>query len=208
MFGLLRCLLGLVVSLICFFVFRKLHVERKIVCYLSSVIIGILVASVAGVFPVENNYASFNSPESAFLYYNPDVTAVELVVPGEYADMVIGKKDETYVHTFLPKSDGQWKIGTGLNSKKIAYRIMANAVIHLFQYADTSDFFIVVVDTVGNTLEISDSRCSTFFITEQDNSGLGKKTTTYYTYVSEMDTQYSLTVDGNIISFTEDELSA
>ena len=182
---------------ICCYLIKKSHVIRKRKWLLIAFVTIVLLITASDLIPVENIFVTFPSPESAYNYNNSG--DVKLVVDGEKTDFIVGLKGDTTVYTIVPKSEGGWKLGMALNTKRVFQMIYDGIIIYVYQYQHSDDYYVTVLDTNGGKLEITDNRDSKFQYMEQENSVLNESFYTYYTYIKGFDDQYTLTVNDKVI---------
>lgn len=164
-----------------------------------SGVLSIILIVLMNFVPIENLIVTFNSPKSVYDYYTWGKSEIQLVVNGKQSDLVIGNKNGADNYLIVPKTPGGWKIGIGLNTKRVSQKIYNGIVIYVYQYKDTNDYYVTIMDTRGNYLKISDSYNSQFLMLEKENSGLKKTFVTYYANITQYSSQYSIYVDGNQI---------
>lgn len=157
----------------------------------------IILITVSALIPIEDNFITFSSPASAFNYNHTE--KVDLIVNGKKTDFVVGTKGDTDVYTIVPKSNDGWKMGMGLDTKQIVQTISDGIAVYLYQYKNTNDYYITVLDTNGGSSEVADNRDSKFKCLEKPNNVLNKTFYSYYAYIDSVDKQYALTVNGKLI---------
>lgn len=154
----------------------------------------VFLATLFSLPPIENAFIEFSSPDAAYHYNHSG--EVRLIVAGEKNDFIVGDKGDVYAYAIVPKSNGHWKIGMGFDTKRIFQATSDGIVIYVYQYKNSSDYFVTVLDTKGGKLDIIDSHNSDFKCLEDSNSTLGKEFYTYYAYVGGFDADYCITIDG------------
>ena len=151
--------------------------------------------------PVENLFITFDSPEAAYEYYNWGGSNVELIIEGNSCDFVVDRQSEFDTYLIIPKTTDGWKIGIGSNTRRIAQKISDGIVLYIFQYKNTNDYFITIMDTNGGESKISDDYNTEFYALEKNNPVLKNTFITYYAHVPDFNSQYSVTVNDNLIVF-------
>lgn len=200
MFGILRILVGVALGIVAFlfvFKFAKTHLRR----WLAIIIIlsVILLTTILGFVPFENWVYSFKSAEEVYEYYYFSEEKAKLVVEGGQSDFVVGTKNNVSTFLIVPKTADGWKIGIGSNTKRIVQKLSNGIVVYVYQYKNTSDYFITILDTNGGESTISDEYNTKFLSLERNNDSLGKTFVTYYAHITNLDPQYSVTVNDNKI---------
>ncbi len=200
MFGTLRILVGAVLGIISIlFVFK--FAKTQIRGWLSIIIIlsVILSITILGFVPFENLVYRFKSAEEVYEYYYFLEEKAKLVVEGEQSDFVVGTKNNTSTFLIVPKTADGWKIGIGSNTKRIAQKLSNGIVVYVYQYRNTSDYFITILDTNGGESTVSDEYNTKFFSLERYDDSLGKFFVTYYAHISNFNSHYSVIVNDNKI---------
>ena len=175
----------------------KSHTIYKRRWLIVSLVVALILTTISALIPIENAFVTFTSPQSAYNYNNSG--NVKLIVNGAKTDFVVASKGDTDVYIIVPKSDGGWKLGMGLDTKRIAQTISDGVSVYVYQYKNSGDYYITVLDTNGGPSEIIDTHSSKFQFLDKYNSELNKTFYTYYTYINGYDDQYALTVNGKTI---------
>ena len=179
---------------------KKLQVTHKYKLYISSVIITVLFVTILAFIPFENLFITFNSPAKVFDYYNRGKSDIKLVVKGKDSDLVIGDNNNTDVYLIVPKTASGWKIGIGMNTKRISQKIHNGTAIYVYQYKNRGDYFVTILDTDGGELQITDSCNSKFSSLEKTEPFLEKKFVTYYANIRDFTQQYWISINGEEIT--------
>lgn len=198
LFTIFRLIFWIVAFIICILFIMKSHITYKRRCYIVSFVIAVTFMIISAFIPIENTFMTFSSPKSAFNYINSG--EVKLVVNGENTDLVVGVKNDTDVYAIIPKSNNGWKLGVGLDTKRIIQKISNGIIIYVYQYKNSEDYYITVLNTNGGKSELVDNRNSKFYTIDKTNDNHGKTFYTYYAYIQNFDEQYVLNVNGESIS--------
>ena len=197
MFGLIRIILGGLLWLSAIFLIRKTDTVNKKSHYIFTAVIVIFFTTLLAFFPFENALITFKSPEEAYKYYNIGVGNVELVASGKSSDLVVGEKDDTDVYLIIPRVEGGWKIGLGIDTNKILRKTKGTTELFVYQYKDTDDYYIVVFDYMKENLDIIDSHNSQFrSITKRQNQN--SVTRIYFSSVDGLDDYWIIVNDKKI----------
>ena len=170
------------------------------ICFLA-VTISIIFMIVLAFIPFENLFITFSSPEKAFHYYQGSKTKVKLVVKGKDSDLVIGEDDDTHIYLIVPKVANGWKISNAINKKHIShiYGMYNSISVDVYQYKNTNDYFVAILDTNGGYSQITDSFNSKFSSLVQPIDVLEKTYVTYYTNIQDFTDEYWVNVNGEKI---------
>lgn len=164
----------------------------------------ILVAGMAVVLltvlfflPFENIFYSFQSPEDVFSYKYPGTSDIQLVIEGQESALVIGDKERETLMSYVRKEDDNWKLDVGVAHKEIATEMIENGLVLVYQYRDSHDYYIEIIDMEGTIASISDNLHSQF-VSYKGNEFISY----YYAAVTDFDENYSLTINDTKISLT------
>ena len=200
MFGLVRLLIGCILFICAVLVIKRFKAAHKNKKYVISAIVAVALTAILAFLPFENIFVTFDSPECVYRYVSFGNSDVKLVVDGQDSDLVIGDNNGADVYLIVPKTSDGWKIGIGANTKRVAQKIADGVVIYVYQYKDTRDYFVTVLDTAGGPIEIAYSCNSEFVSLERANDSLDKIFTTHYASIPNIDQQYWVKVNGEDIS--------
>ena len=186
-----RLVFGLVlfVACVCFIKFRLNSNKTKhyIITFISVCIITALI----NLFPIENIFLTFSTPEAAF----NNVGIVKLIIDGERSNLIVSEKGDIDNYIIIPQSDEGWKIGIGLKTKKIIQKNLSDIIICVYQYGNSSDYYVTILNINGGRAVITDNRQSNFSETHKVNKTLNKTFYTYYAYVNNIDVNYSININ-------------
>lgn len=202
LFGIMRIILGVFIFATCFFIAKVSKTNRKRRFYMISLLFAILCSTLSFLFPFENVFVTFSTPESAFAYANSG--NVKLVIGGSKTDFVVAEKGDINIYSIIPKAEKGWKLSVGFDTKNIIQKVSNGIVIYVYQYKNTDDYYITIFDTNGGPLEVADIYNSEFFYLTRIDEYLNETFYTYYTYVQKLDSQYCLTVNGQPISIIKE----
>lgn len=125
-----------------------------------------------------------------------------LVVEGEESAWVLG--DE--VSDIIPKSGTGWKLSLVGDLKTIITNISLNGIgFWVYQYKDSEDYYIMVSDPKGGAADVTDNRNSEFYYLTDDSNTLDLTYYTYYAYVNNIDDEYTLIVNGEVIPVVDEQ---
>lgn len=203
MFMIIRLTIGCVFLALSIMAIAKSRAIHKRLLYIISTSVSVTLILVLAFLPFENLFISFNSAKDAYEYYVLGKSSIELVVEGDGCDLVVDRKNDSDTYLIIPKTSHGWKVGIGSNTKRRVQKITDGIVIYVYQYKNTNDFFVTVLDTNGGDTSVSDDNNTHFFSLEKKNDSLGISFITYYGHISSLDTQYSIEVNGNKVSLGE-----
>lgn len=199
MYAIIRLILTFIIFGCLALLFRKNKKYRKRVLYIVFASMSVFFYVVSMFFPFENLLVSFDSPKSAYEYYSFDRSKIELVVEGEHCDFLVARKGSSETYLILPKTEDGWKIGIGSHTKRIVQQQSDEVVVYVYQYKNTSDYFVTIFSTSGGELTVSDDSNTEFFALERKDDVLGSTFVTYYGHIANLTSQHCVTVNGNEI---------
>ena len=198
MFIILRLIIG-IIFLLFMVIIIKIKFKYKFKGYIFSVILSVILVTAIAFLPFENLFITFDSPESVYNYVNFGKSNIELVVSGKNCDFIIDDKKNSYSYLIVPKCQEGWKIGIGSNTKRIMSKIYNDIVIDVFQYKNTNDYFIVLLNTKGESINLKDSNNSVFYSLKKSNNQINETFITYFINVFNLDSEYWLSINGERI---------
>lgn len=194
--GIVRLILGVIIFFILELLFKKAAVKNNkknnSIFFFISLIITVLLL----MFPIENAFATFSTPQSAFSY--SQTGKVQIVVNGKNSSMVVADENGTNKIAVFPKSDdlSGWKIGNGNNIKFVAELYEKDIFAQIYNYSSTDDYYIIVNTYDAKICEISDNHNSDFRLFGTDDKN---KYCQYIAYIEDFSEDYVLTVDGKSV---------
>lgn len=202
MFITVRLVISILITIFMNFIFKKRCFKEKNKSFkiLSNIIMVCCVVFALSFCPFENLILTFNTPEKVFKYVNPKVHEVSLVVPGSESDLLVAEDNNSYFYLIVPKNNEGWKLGITHNTKRISQKIHNDNVIYVYQYADTNEFFVTVSNVNGGYISINDICSSKFYSLEQERKSLSKTYVVYFASISNYDSNYTITIDGESIN--------
>lgn len=191
MFGTIRIILCSILLMICILLLKKKRkLKKKNVIIAIAVIV--LLCTLSGIVPVENYFFTFSTPEKAFNYMYSEKPV--LVIDGKETSLVVGREaTDDYIYLVLPKCSKGWKLGRGIDTKLKEQILNEEMVIALYQYKETEDCYITILDISGKEADIFDSCNSTFVAF--DGGGENMNATLYFSHVSNYDGNYWIKIN-------------
>ncbi len=173
--------------------------KRKFYAIFTTITIALYV--LLSFIPFENLFLTFDSPESAYEYFIPGKSDIELVVEGNNCDFIVDRNKDTDTFLIIPKTENGWKIGTGSNMVRVDQKLTDGISVNIYQYKNSNDYFITILDTNGGESKISDNFNTVFYSLERNTDYLGKTYVTYYAHIPDFNVNYCLDVNGEQITF-------
>ena len=205
MYGIIRIVVGSV-FLICLILFiRKSKLINKRKLYTMFSLLTIVFMVVSYFLPLENLFITFDSPEKAYKYISFEKCDIEHILTGNNCDFIIARKGNVKEYSAVPKTSEGWKIGLGIDNKRIYNEFYDGILVTVFHYKNTDDYFITVRDQKGDESTISDDYNTEFCAVKETNEYTGKTAVTYYGHITDFPPVYTVTVRGNKIVLSEDK---
>lgn len=197
MFRFLFWILLLVIFLL---LIKKLHINHKFRWTAITFMITLALTTIVYLFPIENAFMTFSSPQSAYRYNH--FGYVNLVINGKQTDFVVASNGDTDLYTIVPKTKEGWKIGMGSDTRIISQIITDGIVVYVYQYKNSDDYYIIISNTNEGPLKISDSRGSKFISSNKTSSAVNKDYYTYYAYINNFNNMYEVIIDDKVVEFS------
>lgn len=195
MYNIIRIIIGCVFLVSSTIIIKKSKITRKRILYVVFTGISVALITALALVPFENLFITFSSPESAYDYYSLGKSNIELVVEGNNCDFAIDRNNNSDTHLIIPKTTDGWKIGIGLHTKRIVQKFSNGISIYVYQYKNTNDYFITILNTSGGESTVSDEYNTNFHSLENNDYVYGKTFVTYYAHIPDFNTQYSIMVN-------------
>lgn len=196
LFILPRIVIWLVASVIVVLIIRATNIVRKGLVGFLSVALCLIIVSVSAVYPVENLFVDFKSPESVFNYTN--FGEVNDIVYGKESCMVIyTDRNSSGGHYIIPRSEKGYKIPSFFASKKVSNKFDKEGNFDVYNVSGTNDYYVVGI-ILSNTVEpeIIDSENRPVKYITIDMGDTETKTVVIYSYVENFNNDSYLIIDG------------
>lgn len=101
-----------------------------------------VLSTISGLFPVENLFFSFKSPDKVLNYYQGG--KVEDILNGNDSSMIIySDRNSVVSHFIVPKSEKGYKIPSLFSVKKISYKFDRDGNFDIYNILGTNDYYVV-----------------------------------------------------------------
>lgn len=118
---------------------KKLLSKKPVVCIVGAV--GLLLASLIAIFPVENIFVRFNTVDEIFSYTTTG--QIEKIIEGEHSCLVFYKRDnDEYAQTFFLKDENGYMLSSFYSRSEIKKVNVTDKVLSICNISDTSDYYI------------------------------------------------------------------
>lgn len=180
-----------------FVVFKKKSKLFKFFLIVSSILI-----SISTIFPFENLFIEFSSPDDVFKYKYNSGEIVNYIYGNNSCMLVFKQNNSTYNSCIIPKNNnGNYKIPSNWTFENSALAIGEN-FSYLSKVNNTNDCYISgkYVDNDNSTIDISDNYKSRFLTYSDYNEIRNQYNVSYFAIIESTDSYY-LTIDNKQYTF-------
>lgn len=203
LFSLIRIVLWVIVSVILCFIVKRSNIVRKKLASILGVILCMIIISISGVFPIENSFINFQTPESVFNYTNTG-EIIDIVYGNESCMSIFSKENNNGGYYFIPKSENTYKIPNYYYNRKIIHNFNSRGSFDIFNPKNTKDYYIYgVTVTNEDNIDIVDSDNKIVNNLVIDNGNSSTKTIILYGLIENYTNDYYITINGEKISLID-----
>ena len=167
---------------LCFLALRRIRrsrIKRKRAVSVISVVLILCLISLTAVFPIENLFVHFETPESAFRYASSG-TIVNTIPGSDSCLVVYSTGSNTYRETIFPMSEQGYQLPNFYGVRTVSDGEAEGGSHVVLQYSASNDRYACwVLYSPGVTAEAAGNSDSAFTIPAGDG-----KTTLYYALIS------------------------
>jgi len=202
LFNVFRVFLWLAIIAVVFIWTKKSAVKKRGLIISLVALLSFALITVASVFPIENLFISFQSPENVFNY--AENGEVDEVIYGKESCMVIYSNDKnTRAPYFTPKKEKGYKIPSYFGIKRISQKFDQDGLFNVYHVLGTDDYYIVGfanADSLRVDIYSGDNVlvANTKVITIKSDSNSIR----FYSYIENFTTEYYLLIDGKRVHIT------
>jgi hypothetical protein len=137
-------------------IIRKTKIIRKKLVLLLAMVVSLCLVSVTAMFPVENLFVNFSSPESVFNYTCSG--KIESILYGSNSSMICcATGNSAYSHTFVLKSKAGYKIPGYFSARRVSHKQDKDRIFNVYHVLGTEDYYINgVVKAEENEMSVFD----------------------------------------------------
>lgn len=196
LYGLFRIIFGGIVFTISLLVLKRTRFFNKKIVFLTLILYAIII-SVFALFPVENLFISFKTPENVLNYYSISKGKVDDIIYGSDSCMLIYSEGSNVGGYFIiPKSKSGYKIPSFMSVS----RILRDRHFTVYNIVGTNDYYVYGVavseDDEINIIDSNDNEVKSI-ITQIKNTST--KIIWTYSFVENFTTEYYILINGEKI---------
>lgn len=200
MFEISRLFLWIIFSTIIVFIISKSKIVAKKMVSIFCVVICLMIVSLSAIYPTENFFFTFESPEKVFYYTN--CGEIIDVINGKDSCMVVfSTRSSEIKHYIIPKTENGYKIPNFFRTKKVIHKFGQDGAFDVYNLLTTKDYYIVgTILSVSDEPIIIDSYNQPVKNIMVDLGDSKTKIVKIYSYVENFNNDYYFIVDGTKIS--------
>jgi len=184
------------IVILCFMKKITLKINVRWITIVMFLTVAVLLIAGSSLF-IRQHFIPFSSPENAYKHVYGGKTYI--VVEGVESDFVIGDKDAKYIN----KSKKGWTVPIINISITKGMKRINSTTIYVTQHNFSDEYYLTILDSENNSLDIQDNRNSTFYKFNNTNKESNIQSCIYYTYVNKINSDYSITVNGETLKVFE-----
>ena len=132
----------LLIPIVLFIIVLNRRFIRKTIVKILALILCAVLSLTLCIFPFENLFYSFSTPEKLFNYISTD--KIVDIVYGDNSCMIYYQTDKnSYSYIFSKKHNGGYKILNYFSYKKVSSRLDSNGSISVYNISKTEDFYVL-----------------------------------------------------------------
>ena len=202
MFGFLRTIISILFLVIVAIIIRKKLIKKKFI-YIIIIIGFFLSSGTVTVFPIENVFYSFDSPQAVFKYY-VGKGEINNVIYGKNSCMIVYSEftpgipiNKSYNKMIIPIKDNKYILPFAYGMKTV-YR---GPGFYIYTESETDDYYVYGFDwSEYQTKEILDNKGSDFIqilvFSSMTDGNVKKFFSEYYAFIDDYSENYCLSVNG------------
>lgn len=167
MFTIIRIILLVIVSVCAVWIIKISKCKFKKLFSVMSVVLCIMLVSISSMFPIENLFFSYQSPEKVFNYVKTG--QIYQIIDGRESSLVIyNSGNSTYGFYIIPKTSDGYKIPNYSTQKIVSHKFNKQGNFDVYNVQGTQDYY---VSCTINFTDISDD----ILVFNSENEKIGSK---------------------------------
>lgn len=156
-----------IVSVCAVWIIKKSKCKFKKVFSTLTVVFCIILVSISSMFPVENLFLSYQSPEKVFNYVKSG--QIYKIIDGRESSLVIYYTgNSTYDFYIIPKTSDGYKIPNYFTQKKVSHKFDEQGAFDVYNVQGTQDYYVTCA---VNLTDISED----ILVFNSENEKIGSK---------------------------------
>ena len=152
MFTIIRIILLVIVSVCSVWIIKKSKCKFKKVFSTLTVVFYIILVSISSMFPVENLFLSYQSPEKVFNYVKSG--QIYKIIDGRESSLVIYYTgNSTYGFYIIPKTSDGYKIPNYFTQKKVSHKFDEQGAFDVYNVQGTQDYYVTCAVNLSDISE-------------------------------------------------------
>jgi len=205
LYGVLRIIFwGAIFAFTFLLIVKRTKIAKKKSVIIASLALCIFLGSISALFPVENLFINFESPESVLHYYQN----------GEAKDTIYGRNSCMIIYSergnlggyfIVPKSAKGYKIPSLFSVRRVAHRFDQEGNFSVYNVLGTNDYYIIgSILSKEKEISITDSNNNAVQNIVMKMGDTDTKTILIYTFVDNHISGYFLLINGKRIVVLND----
>lgn len=196
LFDIIRIVLWLILSAGAVFLIKKSRIGRKKFASFLAVVLFAAAISLSAMFPLENLFVNFESPERVFHYTNSG--KMDEIICGQDSCLVVyTKENSTCGHYIIPRTAKGYKIPNFFAIKKVSHQLDENGLFDVYNVKGTKDYYVFATVHLQeeNEIEIFNEMGGKI----ESNIVRVENTSFIYFFLPDFSGEYCLSINGEKI---------
>lgn len=192
-YGIIRIFLLIPIVLFVIILIRKFR--RKTVEKILVLILCVVLSLTLFIFPFENFFYSFSTPEKLFNYISTD--KIVDIVYGENSCMIYYQTSKnSYSYTFSKRNNGRYMLLNSFSYKRVSSKLDSNGSFNVYNILGTEDFYVLANINSAAKVDVYDGND---FKIETDMKRVNNTNFVFFS-VTNLTNEYYLLIDSNKVS--------
>ena len=155
LFNAIRIALLILLIIVLVLIIRKSKFKQNKALLIMASVFCIILVTVFSMFPIENLFINYKSPESVFGYAKTG-TIYEIIYGNDSSLVIYREANGSYSHYIVPKTTKGYKIPNYFTESKIIHNFNDDGVFEVYNVKGTEDYYIFgSVNFNGNSDSVS-----------------------------------------------------
>lgn len=200
LFLIIRFIILIIVTAFTILKIKTSKIIKKRLFSLFLIIIYVVTLSVSAMFPTENLFIAFKSPESLFNYASTG--KIDNIIPGKDSCMVIySRGNNSGGYYIIPKIKNEYKIPNYFTTKKVSDKFDESGIFKVYNVKGTQDYYVFGI------LHFEDGENQIRILNEKNEKVESdiirvKSTNFVYFYLEEFPNGYHILINNKKISLS------